>query len=230
MRFPAWVTGVIGEPELLLLGRCVVGQVGGQLAGEEACASPWAPGVAGTRKAPGHSTSPLPSGWQTLPHHPPALPSSHFCAATGTGVLLFFSTFVLVEGIPTSWLGQPSSGGHLPSLGVPRGGGITCKGKGACWERTLLLTSSPRKPGGLLNAAWPGFRCRAPPTVTPGLCCPCSQPRVPTFLFDGGPHTHLSILSSQEPPPPGSPPCRAAPLPASTLLLTGQSLRGLPLP
>lgn len=111
----------------------------------------------------------LAASWQTPPHRPSALPS-HFCAATGTGVFLFFSTFVLVEGIPTGWLGQAFLMWPSAQPGVPRGGAITCKGKGAYWEQTLLLTSGPRKPRGLLNVAWPGFCCRAPPTVTPGHC------------------------------------------------------------
>lgn len=111
----------------------------------------------------------LAASWQMLPHRPSALPS-HFCAATGTGVFLFFSTFVLVEGIPTGWLGQALLMWPSAQPGVPRGGAITCKGKGAYWEQTLLLTSGPRKPRGLLNVAWPGFCCHAPPTVTPGHC------------------------------------------------------------
>ena len=103
-----------------------------------------------------------------------------------------------------------------------------------------------QREGGMLGAntasdKWPQEARGPPERSLAWLLLPCStdsdqafawpgsQPQEPISLYGGGAHTQLSVLSSQEPPPPGSPRCRAAPLPASTLLLTGQRLRGLPL-
>ena len=164
-----------------------------------------------------------------LSHCPPAPPSSHLCAAASTFMLLFSSTFVVVEGIPTGWLGQAPLMWPSAQPGGVEGWGHHMQREGGMLGANTASDKWPQEARGPpeRSLAWLLLPCST--DSDQAFAWPGSQPQEPISLYGGGAHTQLSVLSSQEPPPPGSPRCRAAPLPASTLLLTRQRLRGLPL-
>lgn len=189
---------------------------------------PQSPGWDQEDSAP--SLPPWPCGLEP-PSHPPAPPAllthtGHFLCGRQPVLLFIFSTVFPAERHSHRLAGPgPPPVTTCPAVGgVPGAGPAHSKGRGlrqsllgllqAHKEGRLLLTRAPRKPPGpspgcvLHSPSRPGSWLGAAPTgPLPG---PCPGPGGPSSLSDRGAQTSLSILSSQGPPPPGSPPGRTA--------------------
>ena len=95
-------------------------------------------------------------------------------------MLLFSSTFVVVEGIPTGWLGQAPLTWPSAQPGGAEGWGHHMQREGGMLGANTASDKWPQEAGGLLNAAWPGSCCRAPLTVTRPLPGPALSPKSPS--------------------------------------------------
>ena len=138
--------------------------------------SPWAPGAAAPAAGPRlglerlHAVPPcpLPAASKCHPTVHQPLPSSHLCAAASTFMLLFSSTFVVVEGIPTGWLGHAPLTWPSAQPGGAKGWGHHMQREGGLLGANTASDKWPQE------ARWPPEHSLAWLLVP---CCTDSDPR-----------------------------------------------------